>query len=77
MKNMVIADTGFWLATINQRDHFHQQSKQRLVELAENNETLITTCAVMTETCHLLLTRVGQHAQQIFISLIIWRLWKK
>jgi predicted nucleic acid-binding protein len=65
---MVIADAGFWIATINRRDDFHALAKQRLAELSANNEPLITTCAVMAETCHLLLTRAGQYAQQVFIQ---------
>jgi predicted nucleic acid-binding protein len=65
---MVIVDAGFWIAVINRRDDFHHAAKQKLAELSEQNETLITTCAVMAETSHLLLTRVGQHAQQVFIQ---------
>ncbi|ESQ14974.1 MAG: PIN domain-containing protein [Thiohalocapsa sp. PB-PSB1] len=65
---MVIADTGFWVALINRRDDFHERAKQKLAELSRQNETLITTCAVMAETSHLLLSRVGQHAQHAFIE---------
>jgi len=63
---MVIADAGFWVAVINRRDDFHQSAKRKLAELSTQNEILITTYAVMAETSHLLLTRVGQHAQQVF-----------
>ena len=56
---MVIADTGFWVALINRRDDFHERAKQKLAELSRQNETLITTCAVMAETSHLWLSRVA------------------
>ncbi|MCI5143496.1 MAG: PIN domain-containing protein, partial [Candidatus Electrothrix sp. ATG1] len=49
-------------------DKHHELAKQRLAELSEQNERMITTCAVMTETCHLLLTRAGISAQQKFIE---------
>jgi predicted nucleic acid-binding protein len=65
---MVIVDAGFWIELINKRDDFHRQATQQLTNLSSQNETLITTCAVMAETSHLLLNRVGQHAQQIFIE---------
>lgn len=65
---MVIADTGLWVAAINKGDEYHELAKQKLAEQAARDETLVTTCAVMAETCHLLLDRAGQHAQQIFIE---------
>ncbi|MEH2138670.1 hypothetical protein [Nostoc sp.] len=37
--------------------------------LANLNEPLITTWPVVTETCYLLLTRMGDRAQ---VSFIIW-----
>jgi hypothetical protein len=55
---MVIADTGFWLALANRRDRHHE----RAAEWAEVlDEPLITTWPVLTETCHLLLARLGSH----------------
>ncbi|MDM8562545.1 PIN domain-containing protein [Candidatus Marithioploca araucensis] len=60
-----MADAGFWLALANKKDKHHARSKQCLRFF---NETLITTWPVMTETCHLLLNRMGQHAQQSFIE---------
>jgi uncharacterized protein len=62
---MIIADTGFWLALANDRDQYHQQAKQALSQV---NEPLITTWCVVTETCYLLLTRMGNFAQVSFIS---------
>ena len=65
---MVIADTGLWVALAYPKDKHHELAKQRLAELSEQNERMITTCAVMTETCHLLLARAGIFAQQKFIE---------
>ncbi|MGF1674493.1 MAG: type II toxin-antitoxin system VapC family toxin [Rivularia sp. (in: cyanobacteria)] len=62
---MIIVDTGFWLALIDQKDTYHQRAKQALKQY---NETLITTWCVVTETCYLLLTRKGVKAQTTFIN---------
>ncbi|NCA90400.1 MAG: PIN domain-containing protein [Gammaproteobacteria bacterium] len=62
---MIIADTGFWLALANRRDRWHQAAT---AWLAQSREGLITTWPVATETCHLLLSRVGEHAQRAFIQ---------
>ena len=73
LKNMIIADTGFWVALANKNDSYHQKAVEvsRLIQ----NERLITTCAVMAETCHLLLNRLGVHAQQKFIESYSRNLW--
>ena len=62
---MIIVDTGFWLALVDQKDTYHQRAKQTLKKY---NETLITTWCVVTETCYLLLTRKGAKAQSAFIN---------
>ena len=62
---MIIADTGFWLALLNKRDRHHQAATAALKGL---DEPLITTWPVLTETCHLLNSRLGSHAQQRFIT---------
>jgi len=62
---MVIADTGFWLALANRKDNFHERAKSVLSEL---QEPLITTWPIVTETCHLLLNRMGSFAQVRFIK---------
>jgi predicted nucleic acid-binding protein len=62
---MILAETGFWLALANRRDHFHQQA---VAALAELSEPLVTTWPVLTETCHLLLHRLGSQAQQQFLE---------
>lgn len=61
---MVIADTGFWLALANRADIHHDRARQRLAEL---QEPLITTWPIMTETCYLLLTRLGSDPQRRFV----------
>lgn len=65
---MVIADTGFWLALANADDQHHAQAEHRMKEFFSRKERLITTCAVMAETCHLLLRDLGTQAQQQFIE---------
>ena len=64
---MVLADTGYWLALANRRDRWHERAVaagQRLTE------SLVVTWPVVTETCHLMLTRLGVHAETRFIEQI-------
>lgn len=61
---MVIADTGFWLALANRRDKHHELAVERLAEL---DRPLVTTWPVLTETCHLLLARLGTSSQLAFL----------
>lgn len=61
---MIIADTGFWLALANRRDDHHETAKQALSKLSER---LITTWPVVTETCHLLASRLGPDAEIRFV----------
>jgi len=60
-----MADTGFWVALANKKDKHHVHAIKCLTLF---DEVLITTWPVMTEACHLLLHRIGQHAQQSFIE---------
>jgi uncharacterized protein len=62
---MVIADTGFWLALANKRDRHHAAACTALEAL---REPLITTWPVVTETCYLLLTRLGPPAAEKFVA---------
>ena len=57
---MVIADSGFWVALINRKDHFHSAACDALAALSDG---LITTWPVLTEAAHLVLTRIGTTAQ--------------
>lgn len=61
---MIIADTGFWVALLNEKDKYHANAKQALKRY---NEPLITTWPVITETCYLLLKRKGAGASANFI----------
>lgn len=63
---MVIADTGFWLALANLQDRDHRGAVSALTALG--SEPLIVTWPVMTETCHMLLRRLGNLAQERFIK---------
>jgi len=63
---MIIADTGFWLALADKRDNYHQQVNY----FAKNcSERFISTYPVITETCHLLLSRQGINAQLNFVKM--------
>lgn len=64
---MIIADTGFWLALANRADSHHKTAVRVLDSLREG---LITTWPVMTETCHLLLARLGVEAELAFVRSI-------
>ncbi len=65
---MVIADTGFWVAIANPSDDDHDAAVQAMKKLTE---PLITTWPVITETCYLLLTKIGNHAQVGFIDRLV------
>lgn len=62
---MIIADTGFWLAVANRNDTHHEKAKAALGRV---REPLVTTLPVMTETCHLMLSRLGVAAQLAFVQ---------
>lgn len=62
---MVIVDTGFWLALANRNDQYHVPARRQLAQI---REPLITTWPVVTETCYILLHRLGGNAQRAFID---------
>ena len=62
---MVIADTGFWLALANRTDRYHDIVRTCLSEI---RELLVTTLPVMTETCYLLLSKLGNDSQEKFVK---------
>ena len=62
--NSVIADTGFWVALGNENDEYHTLAVQAIME---NNKVLITTGAIITETCYLLRRDAGLDKQQTFL----------
>jgi uncharacterized protein len=61
---VIIADTGFWIALANADDKHHQLAIDAFSKL---REPLITTWPVVTETCHLLLKRMGIEAELGFM----------
>ena len=66
MPSTVIADTGFWLALANKRDTHHGAAT---AWLADNPGLgLVTTWPTVTETCHLLIGRIGPQAQLRFVD---------
>ena len=62
---MVLADTGYWLALANRRDRWHQAAVAATRDL---EEPLLVTWPVLTETCYLLLSRLGSLAQTRFLQ---------
>ena len=62
---MVLADTGYWVALANSRDRWHDTAVAVSRDL---RETLVVTWPVVTETCHLLLSRLGVRAQLRFVE---------
>ena len=62
---MVLADTGYWLALANARDRWHERAVAASRHLTES---LVVTWPVITETCHLLLSRLGVRAETRFIE---------
>jgi predicted nucleic acid-binding protein len=62
---VIIADTGFFLALANSRDEHHPAAKRALTDLTE---PLITTWPVLTETCHLMVARLGPNAAETFVA---------
>ncbi len=62
---MALADTGYWLALANRNDRWHERA---LAVTQSLNETLVVTWPVLTEACHLMLSRLGVGAQLSFLS---------
>ena len=61
---MILADTGFWLALANAGDRHHARAR---AALAKHAGPYLTTWPVMTETCHMLASRLGAHAAIAFV----------
>ncbi len=62
---MILADTGYWLALANRNDRWHPRALEVTGQL---NDRLVVTWPVLTETCHLLLARIGNRAQTVFLD---------
>lgn len=62
---MILTDTGYWLALANSKDHFHQ----RAIDITQTiNSKLLITWPVITETCHLLNSRIGSRSPIRFLQ---------
>jgi predicted nucleic acid-binding protein len=61
---VILADTGFWLALANAGDRHHVRAR---AALAKHGGPYLTTWPVMTETCHMLASRLGAHAVIAFV----------
>lgn len=62
---MIIADTGFFFALANAKDRYHVAASLAAQRI---QEPLICTWPVLTETCQLLVSRLGVHAELAFIQ---------
>jgi len=65
---MILTDSGFWIALGNRRDRYHQAAREALQRWA--GEGFASTWPVLTEVCHLLVTRVGPHQALTFIDAV-------
>jgi len=65
MKNLIIADTGYFAALANPKDRYHQQA---LVTSDKITEDLITTWPVITETCHYLIKKISPKSQALLLA---------
>jgi len=62
---MVLADTGFFYALADRNDAYFESAK---ILYQKYSKQLTTTWPVITETCHLLLSRLGPIQQEKFIQ---------
>jgi predicted nucleic acid-binding protein len=61
---VILADTGLWLALANTADRHHERAK---AAIAKHRGPYLTTWPVMTETCHLLASRLGPVTAGLFV----------
>lgn len=66
---MVIADTGFWVALLDQRDALHARAAQAAQRW--DAEGFVTTHAVIAEACQLLRVRRYAAAMSPFIDTLV------
>jgi len=65
---MILTDSGFWVALGNRRDRYHDTARAALERWS--GEGFITTWPVLTEVCHLLVSRVGVHPSLVFMDAV-------
>jgi hypothetical protein len=61
---VILVDTGFWLALANANDHHHERAR---AAVGKHPGRYVTTWPVMTETCHMLASRLGTQAEIAFV----------
>lgn len=66
---MVIADTGFWVALLWRRDPWHAAAREAYAR--HNDDGLISTWPVVTETCFLLGKYLGEEAKVGFLERVV------
>jgi len=65
---VILADSGFWIALGNRRDHYHKIACDALE--CWGSEGFVTTWPVLTEVTHLLVARVGVHQSLTFMDAV-------
>jgi len=65
---VILADSGFWIALGNRRDHFHPMARAALERWSD--EGFVTTWPVLTEVTHLLMARVSLHQALEFMDAV-------
>lgn len=63
---MVLADTGFWVALLWRKDPWHARARKAYERF--NDDGLISTWPVVTETCYLLGRYLGEEAKAAFLE---------
>ncbi|MCP4188670.1 MAG: PIN domain-containing protein [Gammaproteobacteria bacterium] len=64
---MVLTDTGYWLALANPNDRHHVRALETTGRIKGE---LVVTWPVMTETCHLISSRLGTSYTIMFLETI-------
>lgn len=67
MKNIVLTDTGYWLALANRKDKHHRRAIEATKAI---DAELFITWPVATETCYLISTRLSPVASIHFLEII-------
>ena len=62
---MILADSGFWVALMSQRDKHHEQAQRAAQEHA--GETLISTWPVLCEATYLIGERIAPEQRILFL----------
>lgn len=63
---MYLADTGFWVALLWRRDPWHGRAREAYERY--NDDGLVSTWPVITETCYLLGRYLGEEAKAAFME---------